>query len=114
MSDAKPLKVPPPPHPYHRRAPLPGHQPKSAAEDPQAAQRVKAILENASYREADQDVEFLNRYEVRGLRLQLDYLKAELLLEYSSIREAIVVFGGTRIRETAAAQREIDALEAAR
>ena len=115
MSDAsKTLKVPPPPHPRHRREPLPGHRLKSIEEDPQAHERVKTILESPSYQQADQDVDFLNRDEIRGNRLELDYLKPELLLEQHSIRDTIVVFGGTRIRETAAVQREIDALRAAR
>jgi uncharacterized protein (TIGR00730 family) len=110
----KKLKVPAPPHPYHRREPLPGQQPKAIEEDPKAQERIKSILESPGYRQADQDVDFLNRDEIRGIRLQLDYLKAELLLEQHSVRDTIVVFGGTRIRETAAVQREIDALRAAR
>ena len=32
------------------------------------------------YRQADQDLDFLNSYDARGLRLQMDYLKPELLL----------------------------------
>lgn len=115
MSNAsKNLKIPAPPHPRHRRKPLPGQQPKSIEEDPQAQERIKTILESSGYRQADQDVDFLNRDEIRGNRLELDYLKAELLLEQHSVRNTIVVFGGTRIRETAAIQREIDALRAAR
>ena len=107
-------KFPPPPHPYRRREPLPWHQPKSIEEEPKAQERIKSILESPGYRQADQDVDFLNRDEIRGIRLQLDYLKAELLLEQHSVRDTIVVFGGTRIRETAAVQREIDALRASR
>jgi len=107
-------KIPTPPHPYHRREPLPGQQPKSIEEEPAAQERIKSILESPGYRQADQDVDFLNRDEVRGNRLELDYLKAELLLEQHSVRDTIVVFGGTRIRETAAVQREIDSLRVAR
>ena len=100
MSDAsKNLKVPAPPDPRHRRKPLPGQQPKSVEEDPQAQERIKTILESSGYRQADQDVDFLNRDEIRGNRLELDYLKAELLLEQHSVRNTIVVFGGTRILE---------------
>lgn len=110
----KKLKVPVPPHPYRRREPLPEHQPKSIEEDPEAQERTKRILESPGYRQADQDVDFLNRDEIRGIRLDLDYLKAELLLEQHSVRDTIVVFGGTRIREAAAIQREIDALQTVR
>lgn len=109
----KKSKVPLPPHPYHRREPLPEQRPKSIAEDPDAQERIKTILESPSYRQADEDLDFLNRYDVRGVRLQVDYLKAELLLEQHSIRHTIVVFGGTRIREPAAVQRQVETLRAA-
>lgn len=105
-------RVPKPPHPYQRREPLPWQQPKSTEEDPAAQQRIKTILESPSYRQADKDVDFLNRDDIRGLRLQIDYLKAELLMEQHSIRHTIVVFGGTRIRERAAVERDIEALHA--
>jgi len=106
-------RVPTPPHPTQRREPLPWQQPKPTEEEPEAEQRIKAILESPSYRQADKDVDFLNRNEIRGLRLQLDYLKAELLMEQHSIRHTIVVFGGTRIRERAAVERDIETLRAA-
>lgn len=109
----KNLKVPPPPHPYHRRELLPEQRPKSIEEDPDAQARIKSIMESASYRKADEDLDFLNRYDLRGVRLQIDYLKAELLLEQHSIRHTIVVFGGTRIREPAAVQRQVEGLRAA-
>ena len=70
----KKLKVPLPPHPYHRREPLPEQRPKSIEEDPDAQERIKSILESTSYRKADEDVDFLNRYDLRGVRLQIDYL----------------------------------------
>jgi hypothetical protein len=111
--DLKKLKIPPPPHPYHRREPLPEQRPKSIEEDPDAQERIKSILESASYRKADEDLDFLNRYDLRGVRLQIDYLKAELLLEQHSIRHTIVVFGGTGIREPAAVQRQVEGLRAA-
>jgi len=93
-----------------RREPLPWHEPKPEQDDPQAPQRLKAILESPSYREADRDVDFLQHDGTRGLRLQLDYLKAESLLEQHGIRHTIVVFGSTRIAQPAAAQRRVDAL----
>jgi uncharacterized protein (TIGR00730 family) len=103
-------KVPGPAHPHLRREPLPWHEPKPAQDDPGALRRVQAILESASYREADRDVEFLQGGDTRGPRLQLDYLKAQYLLEQHDIRHTIVVFGSTRITEPAAAQRRVDTL----
>lgn len=75
--------------------------------------RVRSILLSRSYLEADQDVQFLDRAEVRGLRLQLDYTKAELLLEEHRIRSTIVVLGSTRIPEPSAARQQAAALRAA-
>jgi uncharacterized protein (TIGR00730 family) len=49
---------------------------------------------------------------VRGVRLQIDYLKPELLLEEHEIHKTIVVFGSTRICEPAAACRKVEALRA--
>jgi hypothetical protein len=73
-------------------------------------ERIEAILRSQSYIEADQDVTFLDRPEVRGLRLQLDYAKAELLLEEHGIRSTIVVLGSTRIPEPDEARRRVAAL----
>jgi uncharacterized protein (TIGR00730 family) len=103
-------RIPEPPHPHRRREPLPWHRPKSEHDDPGAPERIRAILESASYREADEDVDFLQRDDTRGLRLQVDYLKPDLLLEKHRIRHAIVVFGSTRIAEPAAARRNVEDL----
>jgi uncharacterized protein (TIGR00730 family) len=109
---AKP-KIPGPAHPHRRHEPLPWGTPKPALDDPDAPRRLQAILDNASYREADRDVEFLQHDDTRGPRLQLDYLKAELQLNRHRIRHSIVVLGSTRIMEPAAAQRRTDTLRRA-
>jgi uncharacterized protein (TIGR00730 family) len=109
----KATAIPTPPHPSQRRKPLPWQQPKSIEEDPDSAKRIQAILESPSYREADEDVQFLQSDEARGLRLQLDYLKPQLLLDQHDIRQTIVVFGGTRIQEPAAATRKVAELRTA-
>ncbi|HUO67231.1 MAG TPA: TIGR00730 family Rossman fold protein [Gammaproteobacteria bacterium] len=95
-----------------RREPLPWQEPKPAAEDPDAPARVRRLLESPTYRQADQDVDFLNLDGTRGVRLQIDYLKAELGLESRGVEHTVVVFGSTRIREPVAAQRRLDALRA--
>jgi len=102
-----------PAHPQLRREPLPWHQPKPVEEDPDAPNRVQAILNSPSYRQADRDVDFLNLDETRGVRLQIDYAKPELLLEQHGVEHTIVVFGSTRICEPAAASRRVEALLAA-
>ncbi|MEC4749054.1 LOG family protein [Methylomicrobium sp. Wu6] len=96
-----------------RSEPLPLQIPKAAEEDPEAPQRLKKILSSASYRQADQDVDFLNQDELRAFRLQVDFFKAEQTLQENQIRNTIVVFGGTRIKEPGEAKRKVDGLKAA-
>ncbi|MGE5745205.1 MAG: LOG family protein [Gemmatimonadota bacterium] len=106
-------RIPPPAHPHRRRVPLPWNQPKPAEDDPDAPRRLQAILDSPGYRQADQDVEFLNRDETRGLRLQVDYFKPEMLLEEHGIHDTIVVVGSTRILEAGAARRQVATLREA-
>jgi uncharacterized protein (TIGR00730 family) len=89
--------MPPVPHPTRRRTDLPWQKPKSTEDDASAAAAVQAIIAHGSYREADRDVEFLARDDMRGVRLQLDYLKAELLLNQHGVAHTIVVFGGIMV-----------------
>jgi uncharacterized protein (TIGR00730 family) len=103
-------RIPAPPHPHRRREPLPWHRPKPAEDDAEVPQRLAAILGSATYREADQDIDFLNQDASRGVRLQIDYLKPELLLTQHGIEHTVVVFGSTRIAEPAAARRAVDLL----
>jgi uncharacterized protein (TIGR00730 family) len=105
--------VPPPAHPRERREPLPWQQPKTVEEDPEALAHVQAILASPNFRLADEDVDFLHRYDARGVRLQMDYLKTELLLAEHGIDHTIVVFGSTRICEPKAARRRLESLRAA-
>ena len=99
--------VPKPPNPARRRKPLPTDRPKPPDEDPLAARRLQAILASPSYRRPDADPDFLSRGDVRGIRLLLDYLKPELLLEQANVRHTIVVFGSTRHRRAGAARAAI-------
>lgn len=102
-----------PPHPAARREPLPEQTPKPAQDDPEAAERLSRILESPSYRPATEDVSFLHSNEVRGARLQIEYLKPETALDRLGISETIVVFGSSRIPEPAAARRALERLRAA-
>lgn len=88
-----------------RRRPPKAIAPK--IEDPAAAERLRAILASPSYRKADEDVDFLTSPESRGPRLQLEYLKAELLLRRHGVTDTIVVFGSTRIDEPAVARKRL-------
>lgn len=101
-------RVPEPANPLRRHEQLPWEQPKSTADDPLAAERVRKILESATYSAADQDMAFLDRDVTRGPRLELDYLKPEVLLQQHGIDKTIVVFGSTRIPEPSEAKRRFD------
>ncbi len=71
-------------------------------------QRFKALLQSASYRRADQDLEFLNTDELRPVRLQLELLKAELIQRQENIRSTIVVFGSARLPEPTISRRRLE------
>jgi uncharacterized protein (TIGR00730 family) len=105
--DLRTPKIPAPPHPQQRSRPLPGHAPKGPEEDPEAPGHLNAILNSPSYRRADQDIDFLSLDETRGPRLELDYLKPELLMRENDIEQTIVVFGSARIPEPVEAMRRV-------
>ena len=113
FEDEDPVEIPEPAHPHLRREPLPWQAPKPAEDDAEAWSRVQTILLSPGYRQADEDLDFLQQYETRGIRLQLDYFKPELLLQKHGIEHTIVVFGSTRIVEPDAARRRVAALRAA-
>src|SRR5258707_14516454 len=102
-----------PPPSDQRRQPLPERQPKPGSEDPEAPAKTTAIIDNPSYRRADRDPDFLQRADMRGVRLMLDYLKPQTLLNEHEIAHTIVVFGSTRIPEPAVATRAAAELAAA-
>ena len=59
---------------------------------------------SSSYIPADRDTEFLQRDELRPLRIGIELLKPELIQREQGIRSTIVVFGSARLQEPAAAQ----------
>lgn len=73
--------------------------------------RINAVLGSPTYRHAVEDPDFLRSPDVRGPRLQIDYLKPEVTLRRHGITETIVVFGSSRIPEPAAARRTLDELK---
>lgn len=64
-----------------------------------------------SYVPAIEDVEFLQGDDARGVRLQLDYLKPEKIMQAQGVEHTIVVFGGTRISNAEQAAADIQALQ---
>lgn len=59
---------------------------------------------SSSYIPADHDLEFLQREELRSVRIGLELLKPELLQREQGVRSTIVVFGSSRLTEPASAE----------
>jgi uncharacterized protein (TIGR00730 family) len=112
-TDGFKLLIPKPANPLERNEALPGQKPKSVNEDPECVNKLEAILDNDAYIPAIEDLSFLQGPNARGLRLQLDYLKPQVLLKNHGIKHTIVVFGSTRIVEPKAAQNKVNALNEA-
>jgi uncharacterized protein (TIGR00730 family) len=72
-----------------------------------ASRRIRNILQSPAYRRADRDIDFLNEDDVRGTRLQLDFLKTDLNLRRQGIEQTIVVFGSTRIPDPIVATERV-------
>lgn len=94
--------------PKQRQQQLPSSTPKPPEEDPDAPGRVRQIMEHPCFRRADQDLDLLKRDELRPIRLQLEFLKPELILAEQGVCGAIVVLGGSRIIEPADARRKVE------
>jgi len=64
-------------------------------------EKIESALRSAqqlsrSYIPAAEDVEFLMRDELRGLRFALEYHKAEIMLREWGVRSTVIVFGSAR------------------
>jgi uncharacterized protein (TIGR00730 family) len=98
---------------FVRQEKLPSQRPKPAFDDRDVPKMIKQLQESPNYRIADEDPDFLREDAVRGMRLQADYLKTELLLKKFGIHHTIVVFGGTRIVEASEARRKLHKIQRA-
>ncbi|WP_099865799.1 LOG family protein [Pararhizobium haloflavum] len=74
---------------------------KTSGEDRRRAERSPSTpqTENPAYRLAYVDEDFMCREELRPVRLQLELLKPEMLLDEYGIKSTVVLFGGARIPE---------------
>lgn len=96
------------PEPRDRAKPFP-----SAKEDARAARMHVETpqTQSPSYRLAYHDEEFILRDELRPVRLQLELLKPELLLQEHNIESTIVLFGGARIPDPEGAKKLLEEAE---
>ena len=74
---------------------------RTSEQDIHATKRVPLTAQSASpaYRLAFSDEEFMTSEEVRGVRFQLEYMKADIRLKEAGINSTVVLFGGARIPE---------------
>jgi len=84
---------------------------KKSKEYSEALEQIKAIVNDPTYEVAEEDKNFIYSDEARGVRLQLDYLKAEVKMNKQGIDNTIVVFGSARIVEFDIAMKEMKKIE---
>lgn len=70
------------------------------------------LTRSPSYIPADRDTEFLQRDELRSVRLALELLKPDLIQREQGIQSTVVVFGSARLIEPAQARRLLAEAEA--
>ncbi len=78
---------------------------------PSDSDTTKTPEESSSYIPADRDTEFLQRDELRPLRVGIELLKPEMIQREQGIQSTIVVFGSARLQEPDAAKRALDLAE---
>ncbi|MGE3977541.1 MAG: TIGR00730 family Rossman fold protein [Nitrospira sp.] len=66
---------------------------------------------SSSYILAEKDIEFLQRDELRPIRVGLELLKPELIQKEEHIKSTIVVFGSARLHEPAVAKQALHMAE---
>ncbi len=78
----------------------------SAAEDVERAKLLESYGD--SYRLAYTDDQFLLRDDLRAVRLQLEWLKPDLIQEELGVESTVVVFGGARFPEQSIANEKLE------
>ena len=72
-----------------------------------SSQPSSRFSSSSTYQRADSDSEFLQRDELRAVRLQLEWFKPELIQQDEGIESTIVVFGSARLLEPQTAQAKL-------
>ena len=78
---------------------------------PSDSDSFNPAAESSSYIPADRDTEFLQREELRSLRIGIELLKPELIQREQGINSTIVVFGSSRLQESTAAKHALQVAE---
>ena len=74
---------------------------------------IQKIRAAKAYQRAYEDVDFLQRKDLRAVRLQLELLKPEIILREHKIRSTIVAFGSARILSPEEARRRLQSAQEA-
>ena len=72
---------------------------------------TEEISKSSSYLVAYEDIEFLNRDDLRPVRLQLELLKPELIMAEHKIVSTVVVFGSARMLSREQAEKNLADVE---
>jgi uncharacterized protein (TIGR00730 family) len=86
---------------------------ESDLSDQAARENLRAIRASPTFRLAARDLDFLDRPELRPVRVQLELLKPEITLAEHKVLSTIVVFGGTQFVEREQAELRLSRAEAA-
>lgn len=84
---------------------------KKLKDDPEALEKLKAIIDTSTHVFAEDDIDFIYSDEARAIRLQYDYIKAESKMHKQGIDHTIVVFGSARIVEFPVAMKRLKKIE---
>ena len=72
---------------------------------------TEKVYPPSSYLVAYKDIEFLSREDLRPVRLQLELLKPELIMEEHKIVSTVVVFGSARLLSREEAEKNLADVE---
>ena len=72
---------------------------------------TEKVYPPSSYLVAYKDIEFLSRDDLRPVRLQLELLKPELIMEEHKIVSTVVVFGSARLLSREEAEKNLADIE---
>ncbi|MBO8234414.1 LOG family protein [Prochlorococcus marinus XMU1419] len=72
------------------------------------SKNLNLIINSDTYKLAYEDLGFLSRNEMRGVRMLLEITKPDLILEANKILSTIIIFGGANIAEESKTREKID------
>ena len=72
------------------------------------SKNLNLIINSDTYKLAYEDIDLLNRNEMRGVRMLLEITKPDLILEENKILSTIIIFGGASITEESKTKEKID------